>query len=419
MGDPTSTMTDAETKKHKRLVVFCDGTWNKEDQKTQYGQPCPTNVLRLFELLEAYDGDGCLQLCHYERGVGNRWDERISGGGFGAGISDNIKDAYKFLVSNYEDGDQIFLFGFSRGAFAVRSLAGMIYNVGILKREKLHLLEEAFKHYRDGSEKWHPDSDDSHDFRENHSHKNETITFLGVWDTVGALGAPFSVVLGWLINLVWPTQFHDTKISPIILNAYHAMAIDERRWPFRPTRMELTGDRKQEIEATRASTKEPKYAYEEIWFPGVHSDVGGGYENTSLSDCALKWMVEKATAHGLSVRDFKSIKTRSFVPDPLQAIHDSQSSLYRFATKIFVYWPKAVLKLIWKDEAGLIDRVQENGDFIRQIDRSEKLAADIRQFPIKLDYTIDISEFARKKLEEPDYVPPNLQKPFSHAHQPP
>jgi uncharacterized protein (DUF2235 family) len=411
MNDATSARINAETKKPKRLVIFCDGTWNKEDQKSQDGQPCPTNVLRLFELIEAYDCEGCLQICHYERGVGNRWDERITGGGFGFGISDNIKDAYKFLVSNYEDKDQIFIFGFSRGAFTARSLAGMIYNVGILKREKLHLLEEAFKHYRDRSEKWHPDNEDhSKQFRKNHAHETEAITFLGVWDTVGALGAPFGVVLGWLINLVWPVQFHDTKISPIILNAYHAMAIDEKRWPFRPTRMELTESRKREIQATRTSGEETKCNYEEVWFPGVHSDVGGGYEEASLSDCALEWMVKKAAAHGLSVRDFQSIKTRSFTPNPLVHIHDSQSFWYRIATKIFVFWPKAVLKLVWRNEAALINRVQKNGDFIRQIDRSEKRVAAVGLFPISEDVMVDISKSARTKLtDDPEYAPSNLQ----------
>jgi uncharacterized protein (DUF2235 family) len=411
MSAATSTMTNAGTEKPKRLVICCDGTWNKEDQKTKNGQPCPTNVLRLFELIAPCDGDGCLQICHYERGVGNRWDERISGGGFGFGISDNIKDAYKFLVSNYDDGDQIFLFGFSRGAFAVRSLAGMVYNVGILRREELHLLEDAFKYYRDRSRRWRPSSDDSQTFRKNHAHQNKTIVFLGVWDTVGALGAPFGIVTSWLTNLVFHTRFHDTKISPIILNAYHAMAIDERRWPFRPTHMELTNERKCEIGAASASNEKSQYNYEEVWFPGVHSDVGGGYENANLSDCALQWMVEKATAHGLSVNSFESVKTRSFAPNPLVHIHDSQSFLYRIATKIFVYWPKAALKLIWRDEATLFDRIQKNGDFIRQLDRSETLAAAIGQFPINIGYTIDLSDFARKKLtDDPDYAPVNLKR---------
>ncbi len=398
-------------KGHKRLIVFCDGTWNKEDQKSRDGRPCPTNVLRLFELTRIGDGDGCPQIVHYVRGVGNRWDERVTGGGFGFGVSENIKSAYQFLVSNYEPGDEIFLFGFSRGAFTVRSLAGMIFNVGILRRDELHLLEEAYKNYRSPDPKWHPDSAESQAFRENHAHGGVTIKFLGVWDTVGALGAPFGLILGKILNLFFPTQFHDTKISPIILNAYHACAIDEKRWPFRPTRMELTQKRKDE--ANRADERElaQKYNYEEAWFPGVHSDVGGGYEDSSLSDCALQWMVQKAVKHGLCVSDFSAIPSRPFVPDPLAAIHDSQSGFYRLSTKVFVYWLKPLLKIVDRSEAPLIDRVQENGDFIRQIDRSAALAASPAEFPLDAGFEIDLSVFAREKLAtDVDYAPLNLQK---------
>jgi uncharacterized protein (DUF2235 family) len=395
----------------KRLIVFCDGTWNKEDQKSQNGQPCPTNVLRLFELTRTDDGDGRPQIVHYVRGVGNRWDERVTGGGFGLGISDNIKDAYQFLVSNYDPGDEIFLFGFSRGAFTVRSLAGMIYNVGILKRENLHLLSDAYKIYRSRDDAWRPGSPQSKAFKTANTHGTEEIRFLGVWDTVGALGAPYGVILGKLLNLFFPTRFHDTKISPIILNAYHATAIHEKRWPFRPTRMELTSTRKQESESMRGDGAAPKFNYEEVWFPGVHSDVGGGYEDSSLSDCALQWMVEKASQHGLAVKDFRALPARPFHPNPLADAHESQTTWYRITTKAFVYWPRAALKRIWKNDAPLIDRVQENGDFIRQIDKSEALAADVGAFPISSGFTIDLSECARRRLKDDQgYWPPNLAR---------
>ncbi len=393
----------------KRLVVFCDGTWNKEDQ-TQNGEPCPTNVLRLFELTRTDDG-GCPQIAYYGRGVGTRWDERIIGGAFGYGISESIKDAYRFLVSNYACGDEIFLFGFSRGAFTARSLAGMIYNIGILKREYLHLVDEAFDHYRSTDPKWHPESEASVAFRTAYTHGKAEIKFLGVWDTVGALGAPFGVVLGWLLNQFFPTQFHDTKISPIILNAYHATSIDEKRWPFRPTRMQLTDTRKQEAASLRAAGDRSKFNYEEVWFPGVHSDVGGGYEDSSLSDCALQWMVDKAKAHGLDVRDYTDIKSRSFHPNPLAPPHDSQTQWYRWTTKLYVYLPRALLKRIRKDEAPLIDRVQENGDFVRQIDYSAALAAKVSEFPIETDFVVDLSACAREKLKKDgNYWPLNLAR---------
>jgi uncharacterized protein (DUF2235 family) len=403
-------MTDSAPKAKKRLIVFCDGTWNKEDQKSRDGRPCPTNVLRLFELTRIGDGDHAPQIVHYLRGVGNRWDERVSGGGFGLGISENIKSAYQFLVSNYEDGDEIFLFGFSRGAFTVRSLAGMIFNVGILRRDRLHLLEEAYSHYRSSDPKWHPRSDLSQAFRQANTHGDEKIKFLGVWDTVGALGAPFGFLFGKLLNQIFPTQFHDTKISPIILNAYHACAIDEKRWPFRPTRMELTETRKIEaaqVNATQVESEE--YNYEEVWFPGVHSDVGGGYPEAGLSDCALTWMIEKAGKHGLCVET--ATPARAVEPDPLAPMHNSQSVWYQLTTRFFVYWPKPLLKLISKSDAPVLDRVQENGDFIRQLDRSDVLAADAESFPINAGFVIDLSGCARDKLSgDAGYRPMNIRE---------
>lgn len=403
--------TGRRSKNRKRLIVFCDGTWNKEDQTSRDGRPCPTNVLRLFELTRIGDGDGVPQIVQYIRGVGNRWDERLTGGGFGLGVSDNIKSAYQFLASNYEDGDEIFLFGFSRGAFTVRSLAGMIFNVGILRRDALHLLEEAYSHYRSTDPKWHPRSELSEAFRRANTHGGETIKFLGVWDTVGALGAPFGFLFGKLLNQFFPTQFHDTKISPIILNACHACAIDEKRWPFRPTRMELTETRKTEAAAAKAAGGQAgTFDYEEVWFPGVHSDVGGGYPDTGLSDCALQWMVERAEKHGLCVNRF-SAASRPFAPDPLAPPHDSQTKWYRLTTKIFVYWPKALLKLLNKSDAALLDRVQENGDFVRQLDRSPALAAVEAEFPLDAGFEIDLSGCARVKLEKDGaYTPLNIAR---------
>ncbi|MBI3798630.1 MAG: DUF2235 domain-containing protein, partial [Deltaproteobacteria bacterium] len=126
-------MTSPRTKK---LVVFFDGTWNSADQHTKNGQPCPTSIAKLFEATLPDDGQSNPQIVHYVQGVGTRRLERFSGGGFGYGISDNIKEGYRFLVSNYRQGDEIYLFGFSRGAYTARSLAGLIRNLGILKREK-------------------------------------------------------------------------------------------------------------------------------------------------------------------------------------------------------------------------------------------------------------------------------------------
>ncbi|MBM3227110.1 MAG: DUF2235 domain-containing protein [Candidatus Tectomicrobia bacterium] len=132
------------TPSQKKLAVFFDGTWNRADQHAQDGQPCPTNIAKLFAATLPHDNQGIPQIVHYVQGVGTRRFERISGGGFGYGISENIKEGYRFLVSNYEPGDDIYLFGFSRGAYTARSLAGFIRNMGIVKREKLFLMDNSY-----------------------------------------------------------------------------------------------------------------------------------------------------------------------------------------------------------------------------------------------------------------------------------
>ena len=174
------------TKRTKKLAIYFDGTWNTADQHTKDGLSCPTNVSKLFAATLPHDNQNNHQIVHYVRGVGTRKLERIRGGGFGYGISDNIKEGYRFLVSNHEPGDDIYIFGFSRGAYTARSLAGLIRNVGILRREKLYLVNEAYKRYKDRSTDWHPDGKDALSFKQEHSWDDEKIRFLGVFDTVGA-----------------------------------------------------------------------------------------------------------------------------------------------------------------------------------------------------------------------------------------
>jgi uncharacterized protein (DUF2235 family) len=249
----------------KKLIVFCDGTWNKADQKARDGVPCSTNVLRLFEATQPKDLNKNPQIVLYIAGVGTRWSERISGGGFGYGISDNIKIAYAFVASNYDPSDEIFLFGFSRGAFTARSIAGLIRNMGILRRDRLHLVNEAYNRYRDRSEKWHPDSPLAKTYRavncypDANNYPEAKIAFLGLWDTVGALGAPFGLLMSRITDLLFKTRFHDVKLSSIILSAYHALAIDERRWPFRPTLWELNNEHLRRIAESERNRKTSPY----------------------------------------------------------------------------------------------------------------------------------------------------------------
>jgi uncharacterized protein (DUF2235 family) len=172
------------------------------------------------------DDNGREQRTFYHRGVGtNRW-ERIRGGVFGAGLSRDVRDAYRFLVQNYEPGDELFFFGFSRGAFTARSTAGFVRNCGILRRSQASRVDDAYSLYRSRSSTTHPRGIEASLFRRSYSHETR-IGFIGVWDTVGVLGIPLDGLrLVNLLNRRW--QFHDTNLSTTVDAACQALAIDEQ-----------------------------------------------------------------------------------------------------------------------------------------------------------------------------------------------
>ncbi len=295
----------------KKIIICADGTWNTED-KTDDGFPCPTNVTRVRRALLPTDSSGVAQVVHYEQGVGTEFGIRLRGGALGRGIFNNVVDSYEFLMDNYEPGDRLYLFGFSRGAFTVRSLAGLIRNSGILRRGHESFLDEAIKIYRDYDPATAPDGPVSLNFRGYHSHEAE-IEFIGVWDTVGALGIPFlDGQFRILRGLDW--RFHDVTLSRIVKNAFHALAIHEYRSQFEPTLWELKPG---------APTTQ---RVEQVWFNGAHSDVGGGYPESGLSDVALGWMVENAEKYGGLEFDRSTLALK---PDSLAEGHDSFSSFYK------------------------------------------------------------------------------------------
>lgn len=262
----------------RRLVVCSDGTWKSAESEAL------TNVVLLAQALHGVAPDGIEQRHFYDPGVGTgSFVDRISGGAFGTGLSDNVKDVYGWLVTNYEPGDEVFLFGFSRGAYTVRSAVGLIRKCGLLLREHADRIGVAYNLYqkRDRS----PDSDDARAFRARFSRPVD-ISFLGVWDTVGALGVPL-VGLRLLTRL--PYRFHDTELSGIVKRAYHAVAIDEKRRAFQPTLW--------------TNAPKPGQHLEQVWFAGVHSNVGGGYPDRGLSDITLLWMIDRARAAGLSFKE--------------------------------------------------------------------------------------------------------------------
>lgn len=299
----------------KRLVLCFDGTWNKAEQESA------TNVWRLSQRIDRTDQ----QPAWYDAGVGTgRW-EKIRGA-FGFGLSRNIQQGYTYLALTYEPGDQIFLFGFSRGAYTARSLGGFIRKCGVLRRDRMPsialagfddakvqatlddvidrtpVIEEAYELYRQRDEG--PDTERSRAFRRDHSYPvydpsnppanasdATRIRFIGVWDTVGSLGVP-------LKTLQWVSAFnknrylfHDTKLSGIVEYARQALAIDEYRADYAPT-------------LWTPDDQWPAERLKQRWFIGAHGDVGGGYAHEQpLADIALTWMIEEARSVGLNVSE--------------------------------------------------------------------------------------------------------------------
>ncbi len=296
----------------KRIVICCDGTWNRADQE-ENGTPCPTNVVKLAYRIAKRDEHGNPQIVYYGQGVGtgNTLD-RVTGGAFGHGLEDNILDAYRFLIANYESGDQLYLFGFSRGAFTARSLAGMIRNCGILRRDAIAQYRAAVSLYRSRMDR--PDDTRSTEFKEKFSicgNEGIPIHFMGVWDTVGSLGIPLRGLRSLTLSRY---QFHDTELSGRVHNAYHALAIDEFRTPFEPTLW--------------ARKPKPGQTVEQVWFAGAHSDVGGGYAQPGLSDISLGWMLDRAAEHGLRI-DPQVVAGLPLAPDHRRGPHISKKGFYR------------------------------------------------------------------------------------------
>ncbi len=261
----------------KRIVICSDGTWSTPDREL------PTNVTRMARAVLPTAPDGAAQVVFYDAGVGTEgsWLWRLLGGVSGRGLEKNIRDCYRFLVHNYEEGDEIYLFGFSRGAYTVRSLAGMVRNVGVLRKSDADQFRNAYRLYRRSDAS--PASSEAAAFRAAHSREAE-ITFIGVWDTVGALGIPLRR-LGRLTAA--RHQFHDVELSGIVRHGCHALAIDERRGPFRASLWQ--------------AKPKPGQTVEQVWFAGGHSDIGGDGGGHSLANAPFEWMKARASLAGLAL----------------------------------------------------------------------------------------------------------------------
>lgn len=321
----------------KNIIICCDGTGN------EYRAGNNTNVVRLFRVLKKDNKKK--QIAFYDPGVGTmaapgvqlplaKLITKLLGLAFGYGFSKNVSDVYQFLMEFYEPGDKIFVFGFSRGAYTARAIAGFIKMIGLLEKGSENLIPYAFKLYKDRKRikpKWakgvltpvayllyffwkkEPDWRAAAGFKKMFSRKNVNVHFLGVWDTVKSIG--------WLRRrIVLPYTFFNNHIE----YGRHAVSIDEKRSQYRPN---LWGYKNSE-------------KFREVWFAGVHSDIGGSYPERGLSDITLDWMISELKFLTNIEFDNKEL-SKIPPPNPLGKLHNPLLPIWW----ILGWWKRTIHKL--------------------------------------------------------------------------
>jgi uncharacterized protein (DUF2235 family) len=286
----------------KRLAVFLDGTWDAPADAT--------NVSRLYDLVARQDAGGTDQLCHYDPGVGTEPFHRLLAGALGEGLSRTVRDAYRFLVNNYEDRDEVYLFGSSRGAYTARSLGGLVAFCGLLQKHSRVTIEEVYDRYQKRKGSTVPIAKleflrrsgarlGGEDARILEGSRRIPIRMIGVWDTVGALGIP------WTVPLVGRKafHFHNPNLSTTYEHAFQALAIDENRAAYHPTLWTLFAPEVSGTSSPLPPAPESMRRIEQRWFIGAHANVGGGLEGDPLPFIPLAWMQGKAERLGLKFKE--------------------------------------------------------------------------------------------------------------------
>jgi uncharacterized protein (DUF2235 family) len=294
----------------KNIVICFDGTWNTADAQF------PTNVVKTAKLVLPADANGVDQVVFYDEGVGTsrvpfaQSFNNFLGGAFGIGLLDSIERAYRFLSFNYAPGDRIYIFGFSRGAFSARSFSGLLRTCGILHKEHIDKVKEAIALYQSRDREQGADAAPCVKFRNDFCYASYapdtlltrafsrsptplSIQYLGIWDTVGALGVP-----GLMRFFRRKYQFHDLELSRMVKGARHALAIDEKRRTFKATPWTNFAKLNEGAAPSATAGEAP---YQQLWFPGDHASVGGGGDVNGLWQAALVWVVEGAQRVGLAV----------------------------------------------------------------------------------------------------------------------
>lgn len=306
----------------KKIILAFDGT----------GNLFSVNNTNVAKLLQAVDRSPSV-LTFYESGIGTfpyqgafsngrSWLSNLYKQATGAGIRRNIRTAYQYLIDVYEPGDQIYLYGFSRGAYTARALAGLLHDYGLLRKGHDNLVNHVSKFYHrckqsDDNTKGVPDAV-RHEFQRLFTQPCKPH-LVGVWDTVGSLG-----------TLYRGEKFVNSKLNKDVHIGLHAMAIHELRKKFPVSVWSNT------LEADGITRKDTGKVIKQAWFAGAHADVGGGYEDTALSDPALEWMLKESEAAGLPLRkNWQENIWPKFSPNPKAAKHDEFEKLkWRFFGKL-------------------------------------------------------------------------------------
>lgn len=349
------TTTTPEATKPKAIVLFSDGTGNSSAALFK------TNVWRMYEAVDlGPPAEGKRpQIAYYDDGVGTSSFKPFAalGGALGWGLKRNVLDIYRYVCRNYREGDEIYVFGFSRGAFTARLVVALIAAEGLVKSEGetelRHKTLRAYRRLRSGllprRLEWpttlarlvrdglveardrllgRPPYDPEENARPH-------VRFIGVWDTVGAYGGPIIEITRAIDNWFFRISMPDYRLDGKVTCARHALAIDDERDAFHP----LLWDEVHEATLV-ASDEVPPDRLRQVWFSGMHSDVGGGYPDESLSYVPLLWMMEEAEQQGL--RTLSYIKERILaLASSYGPIHHSRSGLgayYRYQPRKIAAW---------------------------------------------------------------------------------
>lgn len=376
----------------KNIILCSDGTGNKG------GHGNDTNVYKLYKSVDIHHPD-YPQITYYDNGLGAQKNKFIRALTelFGFGFQANVCDLYEFLSRNYEPGDAVYIFGFSRGAATVRAFTGLLYACGLVNRydnqgqekssDQLRAeIAEAIKAYEKIGDNRQP----ANAFKASKALHHVQyvpegvvpIKFIGVWDSVSALGFPkdWSITVNWFFGFldtffdgVFPHNFYDYKLNATIENAYQALSIDDERKTFRP----MVWDE---------SANGFSGVVEQVWFSGAHSNIGGGYPRTGLSNISMEWMLARAVEHGLVLKTGVETKYKqgADIYDQLYDSRDGFGLYYRYA-------PRDIDKLcdLNKEPGKLIDKVKIHNTVIQRIEKATAGYA-----PGYLPYEFDVVETA-------------------------